>query len=172
MDVTLEQLSKLSIITFLIEYNYIFLNTILLPTIYYLLLVDASNGGDLILTEDWSGPNSGVWIARSSPWTKKFLKQAFDQPQLLADYADNGRKHPFEYEQRAFHYMLDTEVWRARGLPRYNPSQVEEIRKHVVFLPQCSMNSFSMHPLEFRGNREISQVYAYIYFTLVLHFYI
>ena len=130
-------------------------------------LIAASNGGDLILTEDWSGPNSGVWIANNTPWTRKFLKLAFDQKQLEMPYADNGAKHPFEYEQRAFHYLMDTDVWKSRGLPRYKPDEVTEIRKHVKVLPQCTMNSFSMHPLEYRGDREVSH---YVKGDFLIHF--
>ena len=137
------------------------MNLALILSSFYCILhlfysVDSSNGADLILTEDWSGPNSGVWIAKNSPWARKFMRLAFDQKQLMNDYAANGRKHPFEYEQRAFHYLLDTEKWRSRGLPRYT-GDVIEMRRHVVSLPQCAMNSFSMHPLELRGSREVSQ---------------
>ena len=28
------------------------------------------------------GPNSGIWIAKNSPWSKKFLKLAYDQKQF------------------------------------------------------------------------------------------
>ena len=82
-------------------------------------------------------------------------------------YADNGAKHPFEYEQRAFHYLMDTDVWKSRGLPRYKPDEVTEIRKHVKVLPQCTMNSFSMHPLEYRGDREVSH---YVKGDFLIHF--
>ena len=29
------------------------------------------------------------------------------------------RKHPFEYEQRAFHFLLGTPQWASRGLRKY-----------------------------------------------------
>ena len=138
-------------------------NNSLIPIIQ---LVASSNGADLILTEDWSGPNSGVWIAKNSPWTRKFMRLAFDQKQLANDYAANGKKHPFEYEQRAFHYLLDSEVWRSRKLPKYN-GDIVEMRRHVAYLPQCAMNSFSMHPLELRGSREVNQ---YVSGDLLIHF--
>lgn len=130
-------------------------------------LIASSNGGDLIVTEDWSGLNSGVWIANNTPWTRKFLRLAFDQKQLDVPYGANGGKHPFEYEQRAFHYLMDTEVWRNRGLPRYKSEEVVENRKHVKILPQCAMNSFSMHPLEYRGSREVSH---YVPGDFLIHF--
>ena len=33
-----------------------------------------------------------------------------------------SRKHPFEYEQRAFHYLLGTPQWASRGLRKYQYS--------------------------------------------------
>ena len=129
-------------------------------------LIEVSNGGDLIMTEDWSGPNTGVWIANNSPWTKKFLRLAFEQKQLDAKYAENGAKHPFEYEQRAVHYLMNTPLWISRGLPTYK-GDIEEIRRHIHILPQCAMNSFSMHPLELRGNREVSH---YVPGDFLIHF--
>lgn len=128
--------------------------------------VASSNGADLILTEDWSGPNSGIWIAKNSAWSRNFMRLAFDQKQLTNDFAVNGQKHPFEYEQRAFHYLLDSDVWRSRKLPRYT-GDIDEMRRHVSYLPQCAMNSFSMHPLELRGSREVNQ---YVSGDLIIHF--
>lgn len=104
-------------------------------------LIEASNGGDLILTEDWSGVNSGVWIANNTPWTRKFLRIAFEQKQLDEPYASNGAKHPFEYEQRAFHYLLDTEVWKKRGLPKYKGDSVE-MRRHVRYSTEDEFELF------------------------------
>ena len=95
-------------------------------------LIAASNGADLIVTEDWSGVNSGVWIANNTPWTRKFLRTAFEQKQLDEPYASNGAKHPFEYEQRAFHFLMDSEVWKKRGLPTYKGDSVE-IRRHIRY---------------------------------------
>jgi hypothetical protein len=111
---------------------------------------------DFILTNDWSGVNTGIMFARNSEFSKWFLQTAYDQDQLVGKYAKNGVPHPFEYEQRAFHYLLDTDVWKDRGLPTY-PGNSTALRTHFTALPQCSMNSYVLHPLEFRANREESQ---------------
>lgn len=31
-------------------------------------------------------------------------------------------------------------------------------RKHITYLPQCSFNSYSMHPMDLRGSRDATQV--------------
>lgn len=111
---------------------------------------------DIIITRDWSGLNSGNWIIRNSEWSKWFLQEAWDQKQLVKERSLNGIKHPFEYEQRAFHYLLDTKIWRQRGLPTY-PGNISSLWEHFHFLPQCAMNSYILHPLEFRADRDVSQ---------------
>ena len=113
---------------------------------------------DFIMSNDWSGPNTGVWIARKSVFSTWFLKTAFEQKQLLLPYASNGYKHPFEYEQRAFHYLMNTKLWRTRHLPRYNGEFADEVASHFYLYPQCAFNSYIVHPFEFRANRQISQV--------------
>jgi hypothetical protein len=142
---------------------------------------------DFIMTEDWNGLNTGVWFAKNTLWAKTFLELAWNQSQLIPPLSltpPHGR-HPFEYEQRAFHYLLDTQVWRDRKtLPRYRGEGVvigsaksgrggssrdgkgqkgfkssEEMRSHFALLPQCSMNSYSLHPLDPSfSDREDSQV--------------
>ena len=119
---------------------------------------------DVIMTNDWSGPNTGMWLARNTPWTAQLLKLAWDAtaPLVPKINAATGRKHPFEYEQRAFHWLLDTDVWRRRGLPGYKPpadlagpvdgdfSSSSKIREHFAFVPQCVFNSYSLHPFDSR----------------------
>ena len=39
----------------------------------------AGSSGDLVMTNDWNGPNSGVWLAKSTPWTIAFLRLAYAQ---------------------------------------------------------------------------------------------
>jgi hypothetical protein len=135
---------------------------------------------DFIMTEDWNGLNTGVWFAKNTAWAKAFLQLAWNQSQLIPPLSLTPPygKHPFEYEQRAFHYLLDTQVWRDRKtLPRYRGEGVvvgssvgqgrrqkaskssEEMRRHFALLPQCSMNSYSLHPLDpYYADREDSQV--------------
>jgi hypothetical protein len=127
------------------------------------------NAKDFIMTSDWSGVNTGLWLARKSDFTYWFLSTAWSMSHLVKKVSANGKPHPFEYEQRAFHFLLDTEVWRNRGLPTYRPQNttVADIRSHFAVLPQCAFNSYSMHPLEFRGNREESH---YVEGDFVIHF--
>ena len=62
------------------------------------------------------------------------------------------------YEQRAVHYLLGTEVWRQRPkLKLYDASASRAFLTHITFVPQCTFNSYSMHPLETRGDRDASQ---------------
>lgn len=115
----------------------------------------APRGQDFILTNDWSGVNTGIMFARNSEFSRWFLQTAYDQEQLVGKYSEDGIAHPFEYEQRAFHFLLDTPLWRARGLPTYAGNSTE-LRRHFTALPQCSMNSYFLHPLELRADREES----------------
>jgi hypothetical protein len=121
---------------------------------------------DFILTNDWNGLNTGVWIAKNTEWTRWFLKTAWEQKQLVEKSSSKGIPYPFEYEQRAFHYLTNSDVWRKRKLPTY-PGNITEIRSHFHAFPQCSMNSYSMHPLDRRGNREETQ---YVPGDFIVHF--
>ena len=69
------------------------------------------------LQSNSSPPTPGLHPLSFSHW---FLRTAWSQVQLLKKTSLKGITHPFEYEQRAFHYLLDTEVWRDRGLERYD----------------------------------------------------
>ncbi len=103
---------------------------------------------DFILTSDKNGLNTGLMLMRSSIWTKDFLGLAYKQIQLSDnERAEDGTPYPFEYEQRAFHYLWGTEIWLRRGLPTYKDSA--EVQKHFAVLPQCAFNSYSIHPLSF-----------------------
>jgi len=80
--------------------------------------------------------------------------------------SSNGVAHPFEYEQRAFHYLTNSKVWKDRKLPKY-PGNSTEILQHIAVLPQCAFNSYSIHPFSWKGDREISQ---YIHGDFAIHF--
>lgn len=121
---------------------------------------------DFVMTGDWNGPNTGVWLARNSNWTQWFISTAWDQKQFVQKKSPQGIPYPFEYEQRAFHYMLNTKVWRDRGLPtldrkdipaQFLPTPETSLLDHFEFLPQCAFNSYSIHPLNFRASRDVSQ---------------
>jgi hypothetical protein len=167
------------------------------------LISVGGKGSDFIMTEDWNGLNTGVWFVKNTLWSKKFLELAWNQSQLVPpqDPHPPHGKYPFEYEQRSFHYLLNTRVWRDRKtLPRYHGEGVvisggslplplsqsnssrslrssmgretrelelearkvkssEEMLKHFSLLPQCSMNSYSLHPLDpSYSARQASQV--------------
>jgi len=75
----------------------------------------------------------------------------------LHEASPDGIAYPFEYEQRAVHYLLQTDKWRARGLPRYTPAVTrdsrdsrssfsEEMWSHVELVPQCAINAYMLFP--------------------------
>ena len=98
---------------------------------------------DLVMAQDWSGYNTGVFLVRNSSfarWLLDAMWRTADAPWNLA--APNPwYRHalPFEYEQRALHFMTDTDVWQSAvrkfGVPRYRPNPgeptAEQIRRHI-----------------------------------------
>jgi hypothetical protein len=128
--------------------------------------IDLAPEKDFIMTEDWSGVNTGVWLAKNTQFSHWFLEAAWNQTQLIPRLSFDGKPHPFEYEQRAFHFLLQTDVWRNRHLPVYR-GNYKELREHFMILPQCSMNSYIMYPYYWKGNREISH---YVDGDFVVHF--
>jgi hypothetical protein len=120
---------------------------------------DSNNQIDIIMTNDWNGPNTGIWLIRNSTWSINFLHLLWSQTQFLNEKSPNGIPYPFEYEQRAFHYLLNTDIWQQRKLPRYQEyiinknnsnSNIIPIRNHIYILPQCAFNSYSIHPFDYR----------------------
>ena len=57
-------------------------------------------------------------------------------------------------------------MWQSRDLPTY-PGNSTELATHFTALPQCSMNSYVLHPLEFRADFEESQ---YVDSDFIVHF--
>lgn len=108
-----------------------------------------------------------MWIVKRSAWTHWFLQTAWNQSQLVAPRSADGVPHPFEYEQRAVHYLLDTKIWAARGLPAYPVSDRSELRAHFLFLPQCAMNSYVLYPFYWKGDRSTAH---YIPGDFLVHF--
>lgn len=143
------------------NYDYLMfldMDTIIMnPDIKLESFVEASGGTyDLIMTEDDNGLNSGVFLARNTPWTLWFLRTAWEQEQLVPTLSTNGQRHPFRWEQRAFHYMTNSPTWQAAKLPPFEG--YEAVRKnHIYILPQCAFNSYILHPLDFHSHRESSQ---------------
>jgi hypothetical protein len=119
---------------------------------------------DIVMTEDWNGPNTGIWLIKNSQWSNWFVKHAWEVglPLVEKRSALGGKKHPFEYEQRVFHYLLESKVWKDRELPKYpggnggtpvetSHRAVRGMRNHVSILAQCALNSYCLHPLDSRG---------------------
>ncbi|CAM9780552.1 unnamed protein product, partial [Ectocarpus sp. 12 AP-2014] len=98
----------------------------------------AGKESDLIVTQDWNGPNSGVILIKNSDFSRWLLQEWWDQKQFV-----NG-PYPFHYEQRAMHYLLQTDCWKEGGLPFYADYAV--VRAHTAVLDQCAMNSYLVHP--------------------------
>jgi mannan polymerase II complex MNN10 subunit len=130
------------------------------------VFIDLSPSSDFIMTEDWNGVNTGIWLAKNTDFAHWFLKTAWNQTQLIPKKSKEGIPYPFEYEQRAFHFLLNTEIWQQRRLPHYR-GDIEELRKHYFLLPQCAFNSYIMHPWYWHGDREKSQ---YVEGDFLVHF--
>lgn len=130
------------------------------------VFIDLQPNADFIMTEDWNGINTGVWITKNTPFARWFLQTAWNQTQLIPKKSPEGISYPFEYEQRAFHFLLNTDIWRKRHLPHYR-GDIDELRRHFFLLPQCAMNSYIMYPFYWNGDREKSH---YIPGDFLVHF--
>lgn len=91
----------------------------------------------------------------------------------LHETSSKGIKYPFEYEQRAIHYIFQTEKWKERNLPKYKPyhnfieknnrndiineegvgyKQMNEfdlenkLWENIDILEQCKINSYFLYP--------------------------
>lgn len=73
----------------------------------------------------------------------------------LHERSADGIAYPFEFEQRAIHYLLQTDKWRERGLPQYLPAEAssgdvsENAWAHVEIVPQCAINAYMLFPRPF-----------------------
>ena len=111
---------------------------------------------DFVMTSDWSGLNTGVFLAKATPFAAAFLQLAWDEGAALLGKTcpQTGRRRPFEYEQRAFHFLLQTPLWRGRGLPAFQGATPDmhpsKTAAHFALVPQCAMNSYALHPLDSR----------------------
>jgi len=137
-------------IHYLDEYDYIFyMDTdavVMNFNVHLERFIALAPTANVLLTEDAHGLNTGMMLLRSSEWTKTFLQTAFNQDHMaLHDTSPDGIAYPFEYEQRAVHFMWSTDFWLERGLPEY--PDAETVRKNVALFPQCAFNSYALHPL-------------------------
>lgn len=120
---------------------------------------------DVFISEDLNGLNTGVFMLRNSSWSQWFLREAWggkgseQEHMALHEHSRRGIAYPFEYEQRAFHYLFQTDVWTNRHLPRYTPSAPTppgqaDFWAHTLLLPQCALNSYMINPFNFRAPAE------------------
>ncbi|CBJ33325.1 Glycosyltransferase, family GT34 [Ectocarpus siliculosus] len=123
----------------------------------------AGKESDLIVTQDWNGPNSGVILIKNSDFSRWLLQEWWDQKQFV-----NG-PYPFHYEQRAMHYLLQTDCWKEEGLPFYADYAV--VRAHTAVLDQCAMNSYLVHPWQvLLGRTSVGSAARYESGDFMLHF--
>eukprot|EP00752_Nemacystus_decipiens_P009496 g8490.t1 len=123
----------------------------------------AGRESDLIVTQDWNGPNSGVILIRNTDFSRWLLQEWWDQKQFVhGDF-------PFQYEQRAMHFLLQTEVWKERGLPFY--ADFEMVRARTAVIDQCVMNSYLVHPWQvLMGRTTLGTPASYEPGDFMLHF--
>ena len=115
------------------------------------------------------GFNVGTFIAKNTPWTLSFLQLTWQQEWLVPDnYVGkqaSDSKLPFG-EQRAIHYLTNSEQWIASELPTYT-GDWKEIRSHFFFAPPCAFNSYVLHPFDFSRPRE---QFHYVPGDFLIHF--
>jgi hypothetical protein len=135
---------------FLTRYDYLFYTDMDLVIMNFNIslesLLKVSNpNADFIMTSDWNGLNSGVFFVKNSTWSSWFLQWAFKQEKLVKAKDAKKKSYPFEYEQRAFHYYLNTKAWQRAGVKSFKTNvTTEERNSHFYFLPQCAMNSYGV----------------------------
>ena len=94
---------------------------------------------DQVLAADRNGLNCGVWLIRNTPWSLWFLDEMWAQEQLVHP---NTLRMMFKYEQRAFHYLYQSKVWRrvVQGEPY---AKANTVRARTKVVNSCVFNS---HP--------------------------
>ena len=92
---------------------------------------------DQILAADKNGVNCGVWMVRNTPWMLWFIDELWAQDQLVAPKSWNML---FKYEQRAFHFLYQSKIWRqvVKGEPY---PKANTVRARTKVLNACVFNS-------------------------------
>ena len=93
---------------------------------------------DQVLAADKNGVNCGMWMVRNTPWMLWFVDELWAQEQLVAP--KNVWNMLFKYEQRAFHHLYASQIWRkvVKG-PIYPKANTVRARTKVV--NACVFNS-------------------------------
>ena len=104
-------------------------------------------GGSMLISKDFNGLNSGVFLLKSTPWTFAFLAEASKARALLGR---KTRTMPLKYENRAFFYL--TGMWpecfgvrRPDALlaPTYNDTR--KFRDGIHLVDRCLINRRPVH---------------------------
>mmetsp|Transcript_17664 Transcript_17664/g.67182 ORF Transcript_17664/g.67182 Transcript_17664/m.67182 type:complete len:172 (-) Transcript_17664:460-975(-) len=62
---------------------------------------------DITVTSDLGGINAGSIVVRNTTWTRWYLDELWRQ-----EWLEHVHHVPFKWDQRAFHYTLQTSKWR------------------------------------------------------------
>ncbi|KAJ1451070.1 hypothetical protein M885DRAFT_29345 [Pelagophyceae sp. CCMP2097] len=111
---------------------------------------------DVVLAEDWGGYNTGVFLIRNSSFSRWLLDAMWRtavEPNNLARINPYRHELPFEYEQRALHFLAKTPTW-TRAVAKYDiPEYADdgeytaaEIRARIKVVPQCALNGYLVRP--------------------------
>ena len=92
---------------------------------------------DQMLAADKNGLNCGVWMLRNTPWTLWFIDEMWAQDQLVAPKTWNML---FKYEQRAFHFLYQSTIWRSVVKGEAYP-KANTVRARTKALNACVFNS-------------------------------
>lgn len=92
---------------------------------------------DQMLAADKNGLNCGVWMVRNTPWMLWFIDEMWAQDQLVAPKTWNML---FKYEQRAFHYLYQSKIWRSKVKGDAYP-KANTVRARTKVLNACVFNS-------------------------------
>ncbi|KAJ8598627.1 hypothetical protein CTAYLR_003055 [Chrysophaeum taylorii] len=108
---------------------------------------------DVVISEDWGGYNTGVFLVKNSSFVAKLLDDMWDAGTRYGLAKPNKwwrHEMPFEFEQRALHFLTRSETWQASadryGLPTVPPDVAAPIRDRIKVLPQCALNSYLVRP--------------------------
>jgi len=111
---------------------------------------------DLVLAEDWGGYNTGAFLVRNSNASVDLLRAMAATAAGALDLARRepwyAKTLPFEFEQRALHYLADTQTWRAwaarspEKVPRVSPKAAAALRARIRVVPQCALNAYLVRP--------------------------
>jgi hypothetical protein len=138
-------------------YDYIFIadmDALIMEPLFRLdtLVQSAGAHRDIIISTDWNGINSGVMLIKNTAWSHSFLKLCSKLEVLVQP---KYPELPFNYEQRAFHYLLNTSYWRRKVKnPKYlnfNKTLQRSLVNHFGYLMYCAMNShYAQHRSQYQ----------------------